>query len=376
MTSGNQLPAGDGPAAGTSSGRRMARVTFQVAAFILGLAMLGWCVSQAFQPANRDQLERLSDAAAWQIGALIALSLLSVVLDGVIFWVTLRPVRRLRPADVVAVNALAVFLAYLPFKLSVICRAAVHNRRDKVPLATIGAWFAAVALLLLAAVVPLVVASLWRGRIDAAWWAAAVGLALAGCGALVGVARMFRGDQGIDRLHRLVDPLRLRFVQSFLRTRVWANLHDGFAMIASPWATAAAVILRVVQMAAQGARFAVAADILGQHLGAGDALLVALVFFIAGVLSPAGNLGFREFFATRLAGPLAIAHSSSFAPVPLLVGATDAVVNLGCAAAALAWLRVDRLVRATGRQEAPPEAARPAAPAGEKAGAGPSRPRT
>ena len=55
-------------------------------------------------------------------------------------------------------------------------------------------------------------------------------------------------------------------------------------------------------------------------------------------------LGTREGGVVGLAGLLGI--SGGILPVTLLVGATEAVVNLAGAALGVAWLRPDRLLRA------------------------------
>src|SRR5690606_21428503 len=111
--------------------------------FLVGLALLGWCVSIALSPENREQLDRLADAGWRPIALLVVLSGLSLALNGAIFWLVLLPARRLRAADVIATNALATFLAYLPFKISLIVRALIHQRRDRVPLVLLGAWMSA-----------------------------------------------------------------------------------------------------------------------------------------------------------------------------------------------------------------------------------------
>ncbi|HRQ74272.1 MAG TPA: hypothetical protein PLU35_14715, partial [Phycisphaerales bacterium] len=132
------------------------RLAVQGLGFVAGLVLLGWCVRAALSPENREQLSKLGDAPAWAVAALLGLSVASVALNGLAFWCALLPARRLHASDVIATNALATFLNYLPFKLSAISRVVIHNRRDRVPLLTIGGWFGAVLGVMVVSLAPLV----------------------------------------------------------------------------------------------------------------------------------------------------------------------------------------------------------------------------
>lgn len=321
--------------------RRGVRLGVQIAGFALGLALLGWCVSLALSEPNRAGLERLRQASWGDVSLLLALSALSLVLNGLIFWATLRPARELSPADVTATNALATFLAYLPFKISLITRALVHNRRDHLPIVTIGAWMAAVAAVLAAVVGPLIVATSWRGRIDGAWAGAGIGGAAACLAGGVLLARMFAGARGQARLQRLAPGPARRL----LHARAWEHLHAGFAMLASPRWVGLSAGLRAADVAVQAARFAIAARIIGSPISADEALLFSLAYFVIGVVSPSGMLGVREGGTTLLAKLMAVTASEGYAVIALLVTVSEAVVNLAGAACAIAWLRPDRLMR-------------------------------
>jgi hypothetical protein len=348
-----ELPAG-GHAISLTRGRRL-RLIIQFIGFGIGLALLGLCIALALTPENREQLQRLSEASPLHVGTLLLLSLITLNINGLIFWVVLHPARRLRMLDMLAVNAVATFLIYLPFKLSALFRIAVHNRRDRIPLLTIGAWFAAVAILLLAAITPATLAAAWRQQIDLAWLAAT----LAGCAALglglIVMARVFRGDEGQTRLVRLAGSLRIGLLRRLAGSRAWSNLHAGFSMLSSAKAVAAATLLRLADLGVLAGRFVLAAAIFGIALPFDQALLISLAYFMVGVLSPFGVLGTREAGAVGMAAALFgtagadIAESAStFAAVALLVSATEAIVYLFCAALGLGWLRPDRLLRPPG----------------------------
>src|SRR5437899_1941022 len=87
--------------------RRLLRVLIQILGFAAGIASLGWCVTQAFKTNPHDpvnKFERLLDAPRELLIAMFALSFATMTVNGLLFWVGLLPVRRLRATDVVATN--------------------------------------------------------------------------------------------------------------------------------------------------------------------------------------------------------------------------------------------------------------------------------
>lgn len=346
----------------TSRSRSVLRAAFQVFGFLVGLSLLAWCASIAMRPENREQLDRLATAGWRPIALLVGLSAASLVLNGMIFWAVLLPARRLRATDVVATNALATFLAYLPFKISLIVRALIHQRRDGVPIVLLGAWMTAFVVAVTAVVGPLIAVSAWRERIDAAWFAAAAAAVAAVVIAGVATARQFAGERGLARLHRLTDPVPLPLLHTFLRSATFAHLHAGFAMLGDPTTALVWTVLRLADVGVQAARFAVAAAVVGVPLGHDEALLFSLTYFLIGAASPSGMLGTREGGTTALAALMAVASSESFAVVALVVTVTESVVNLTGAALAIAWLRPDRLLRLTAPTARPVPPAPPPSP--------------
>ncbi len=317
----------------------------QLVGFGAGVGLLVWCGMTALKPENRAQLARLGEADPLSLAMLFGFSLATLLLNGQIFWVVLRPEKRIDPIGMQATNAVATTLSYLPFKLSVLLRVAVHNRRDRVPLLTIAAWFGAVSVLVLVGLGPPAAMSVWRRGIDAVWWAGSlvgIGLALA---VTLGLAGFFAGKDGLVRIHRVLDPLRIGPLSRFIRGGAFARLHAIFAMLAHPRAVLPATVLRLLDIAAQTARFTVAASILGVGLGWQQALLIASTYFLIGMLSPFGMLGTREAGAVGLAQLLGISDAGdSLVVVILAVSATESLVNLVCAGAGVAWLRPDRLI--------------------------------
>lgn len=341
-------PEPDGPAQ-PSGPRRVARIALQCGGFIAGLALLGWCVSLAFKPENRHQLEHLREASPAQLLGLLGLSLATLLVNGLIFWVTIRPARRLRAPDVLATNAIATFLGYLPFKLGLVVRIAIHNRRDRLPLLTIGAWFAAMAITLSIAIWPPALAGLWRKTLDGPWLLTTAAAVISLTAAAILMARHFAGPPGLARLHRVFG--RLPIAGPAMHTRAFTQLHSGFDMLGHPRSTTAAVGLRLLDLVIISARFALASAIIGAPIPWDSAFLVAATFFIIGLLSPFGVLGTREAGVTGIAALLLPGGDSAgqnFAIVALLVSATEAIAYLAAAGVGLAWLRPDRLFRSAG----------------------------
>ncbi|MBK7403807.1 MAG: hypothetical protein IPJ41_04030 [Phycisphaerales bacterium] len=343
-----------GGAAGRGGARRAVRLVVQGVGFLLGLAMLGWCVRSALSPDNREQLAKLSEASIGQVAMLLALSAATLGANGLVFWATLRPVKRLRAFDVLATNALCTFLAYLPFKLGALTRIAIHNRRDKVPLLTIGAWFAAMFAVMLIAYVPMMGASLWRRGVDPVWWAAGIGGVAVMWGAAFTLARLFAGERGLARLHAVLDGAKLPGLRRLTTSDRFTQLHAGADMLASPGALAATTVLRLVDLVVISARFVVAGSIVGVAFGWEEAVLVASAYYLIGVVSPFGLLGAREAGTVWMAGALGLAASSgrpadeiarSLTVLTLFISGTESVVLLACAAAGVAWLRPDRLLK-------------------------------
>jgi len=329
-------------------GRSRLVLALQLLGFLIGLGLFGWTLSIALSPGNRAQLERLGGATLGEVALLLGLSSGTLVLNGLIFWAALVPAKRLRLADVQATNAIASFLSYLPFKLSVMARVVIHSRRDGVPVLTIGAWLGAVGVVMGVAFAPLVGASLWRKGLDPAWWAVVLG-GMAALGALVvGASRAFAHERGLARIHRWFDPLPVPILHRFLRSPAFARLHAGFAMTGDARVVAGTTGVRVIDVGVQAARFVVVARILDLPIGMEEATLVASTYFLIGVVSPAGSVGTREAGVVGLCEMLEIGGGTAFATAAVIVTATESIVFALGAATGIAWLRPDRLMRLSG----------------------------
>lgn len=323
------------------SGGSWARVIVQLVGFCLGIGLLTWCASIAFSADNRAQLSNLGDAHWSDVLLLVALSLTTLVLNSAAFWSMIRPVRHVPWRSVLGVNCVATALAYLPFKMSLVFRAAAHNRRDGVPLLTIGTWLGNVGTMMLAVIGPALLASLWRPEVDALWWGVAAGGSLAACVAILITARLFSHETLWSRLERfLAGPTGIEPAQAWRRlvrrSQVLPRAHEGIRMLAHPSAVFGGAAIRAADIAAQSARFLVAARIIGVELPPEQAVAAAAAYFIIGAVAPTGSLGFRE------AGVFALLDPKAFAIVVLTVTAVEMVVNLACAVPAALSLRRSR----------------------------------
>ncbi len=336
----------DGNAPPGGSMRGLVKIAVQLVGFVAGLALLGWCAREALKPGNREQLARLGEADGGQVALLFACSLATLALNGLIFWVVLLPEKRLKVSDMLATNAFATMLAYLPFKISVVARVALHNRRDGVALMTIAAWFGAIGAVVLVGLGPVSLVSLWRKGVDGVWWiASGAGIALS-LVLLLAIARAFAGERGLARIHRLLDPLRIGALTRFMRTEVFAKLHGVFGMLAHPGAVLGATALRLADVGVLTARFMVAASILGVGLGWEEGVLFASSYFLIGMLSPFGMLGTREAGSMGVAAALGFGDAGeSVAVVILLVTATESLSYLVAGVLGGVWVRPDRLIR-------------------------------
>ncbi len=336
-------------------GRNPTMIVVQIIGFLVGIAMLGWAVRIAMREENREQLAKLTHASPTEILLLLALATLSVGFNGFIFWAVINPVHKIRCTDVIATNAVATFLAYLPFKLSVVSRFVIHNRRDKIPVLTIGAWLLAVAVLMASVFGPVTLVSVWRKQTDPLWWIVSLGGIAAST--LVGsaLARQLAGDVGIDRLSRLGLGERVTGSRAFIR------LHSGFEMLGNTRAALIANAVRLLDVFTFALTFNLAARVIDMPLSAQDSLLLGASYFMIGAASPSGMLGAREAGIIGIAGLVGISSSavsetasgpSPIAAVVLFVTAVQAVVNLGCAGFGIAWLRA-RPGLGPGANEAP-----------------------
>ncbi len=340
---GSQSPDGAPTPPRAAKRSALANVMVQVLGFAVGVALLVWCARRAFSPENRVRLERLWDASAIDVAMLLGLSAALLAIDAAIFWVILRPVRRLDPIAVQATNAVATFLGLLPFKLGMLFRVASHQRRDAVPLAVIFVWFASFAVLMLAGLVPLIVAAVVAKKINAAWVGVVLGVTALLVGAIVVSARLFAGERGQARL--MTSFGRIAPLHRFLSSKLWKQLHAAFDMLSDVRVVSIAVGLRVLYVAVLAGQFFLASRVLREPMAPDRALMLASTYYVVGAASPAGQVGTREGATAWLAKELDLGDPGVFAAIPLFVTSASVLVQLPLAALGLLYLRPDRWAR-------------------------------
>lgn len=329
-------------AQGTSGGRR--RLMVQALGILVSMALLAWTLTGVLKPDSRAKLESVLHAPPASLALLLSLSLASLLCNGTTFWLTLRALRPVPFVGTQAANAIATFLGYLPFKLSIISRLIIHHRRDGVPVVALGAWLAANAVLMLGVLGCVIAARLWRGAVDPVFFAAAAGLLLLFGVVLCTAARLFAGPAGRARYNALAA--RLGMLGRLMTSRFFAHLLAGFDILARPGIVAGVVLVRLLDLAAQTGRFVVAASIVGAPLTWGNALLPAAAFFIIGAGNPAGAVGGREGGASGIAALLhleLVMPLDTFKVITLVVSGSEILLITAVAIVSTVYVRPDRL---------------------------------
>lgn len=296
------------------------RIVAQGVGLLISLALLGWAISLALGEGNQASWDAMRSAHWQTVGILVGLSLVSLALNGLMFWLTLRPLRRLKPLEVIGVNAISTFLSILPFKVGLATRVLIHHRRDGVRFRFIVAWMAGMGALALATLIPLAAAGLWRKNLDLLWWVVAIGGLL-----LCNTAGVVLG--------------RIAERQTWL-----ARLSLGsYQIVRDPATVIGHLALRLLDIAILAGRFTAAAAIAGRALPPDQAILIATTYFLLSVLAPAGTLGFREAGVAAL-GLARGLDEAALALIALIVSVAEIASAFALAVPAAIALRVDRLL--------------------------------
>ncbi len=278
---------------------------------MVGVALLAWIVQRALKEGHWD---RLADAPPAALALLLGCTVASAVLNGSIFWITVRPLKPLGWWDLQRLNLVANMLNYAPVRLGALARVLYHMRVDRLRLVEVGAWFAIVGYVLVLGVGACGVATLARPRLDWAW-------------ALLVVAQLVAGAVVLRMCSRI--PLA-------------ASLGAGVDRLAGDNAAiGGALLLRLADVAAYTGRMAAAAWILEVRLSGSDTVLLALVALL-GSLIPLGRVGFREFCVLLAAQRLSIAAGDvdkATAQLALVESAGEAAVFVPLGAIWLWWFR-------------------------------------
>lgn len=301
----------------------------QILAAAASLGLLAWCVWLAWGRLQHADAGAILTRAPTATAALVGLTAMSVLLSGLMFHAALAGARTIPVWRVVGVNAIASLAAFLPLKLGAFIRAAVHHRRDGLPIRLIVAWFATVGGVSALALAPFAGMSLLRGAADGLWW-------IAGAAAVA--------------LLTLAAPVVARFAHH--RPALRALTLGSAELAASPRRVAGPVLFRLLDGASVAARFVVAGHLVGSPLSWSTAIALAPVFVLVGSASPAGVLGAREGALTGMAllPGTAGAAPGEIALVALTVTAGEALTHIVLGSIAAFALRLDRVLLAGPRR--------------------------
>jgi hypothetical protein len=300
-----------------ASKRRAREVIVQLIGFALGILFIVWCARQAFGGDGFDVvLERLRVAPTWLVIVALSATLVSLVTNGLIFWCTIRPVRAIGWLELQAVNLLASFLNYAPFRIGLVARVAYHWRVQGMGPGLMGAWLVAVLLSICVAFVAVSLAMPLAPRVG-----------LAGT-FLVIVAASACATWGIRRVSGTAWAAR------------W--LRGAQPMLVQPQAFGLAVALRIIDIVAWTVRMVAVAAILGAPLTLTQAALLGLAAF-ALAQNPLGRFGFREAGVAWIASHLFAGSmtgdelTATFARIAMIESAAEAALTIPLGGIATLW---------------------------------------
>jgi hypothetical protein len=320
------------------------RAAVQAIGFALGIALVAWVVKGAIEvaqdPSRAGILESVSAAwrdRPWLVAGLGITTVLSLVIDGALFWLVLLPVRRLGFMEIQWLTCVTATSNFFPVRLGIPVRYAYALLANRLTFVQATAWYVALTLVILVSLAS-VVAATALVPVPGPSWAALVLCSLA------------VGGFALQRAAGL----------GFVRAR----MGEWTRMLTTPSTYWAGSVLRVIEVLLWIVRMWCAAEILG--LGLSFATVTVLgVAAIAVMLNPFGRIGFREAATVLVAnwmagGGIDVAHADGgFKQLAILesLGEMFTTIPLGIVAIPflVAWYRARRREAAAGQPSAAPE---------------------
>ncbi len=296
------------------------RLAIQLIGFAIGLGLIVWLARSAFQTDGRDGLR--NRATTGTLAGLIACSLASILINGMNFWIVVRPVRREGFWAIQSVNATASMLNFAPIRLGLVSRYIYHMRVDRMSFLFVTGWIFAIVISLMIVMGSASLATVLHPSIDM-WWlliaSVPIGLAI------------------------ILLPLLIRIPAIQKKTR------GSERMLSDRTALSGSLILRFLDLLTWAGRLWFASVLLDTGLSAGDVLLLS-IFAVIMSLNPLGRIGFREAAIAWIAPMLAESTLSSdeldaqFAQLALIESGAEAMVVIPVGLMAAIWwvLRVRR----------------------------------
>jgi hypothetical protein len=296
------------------------RMAAQAVGFAVGIALVAWVVKGAIDAANDPSRAGILECvrAAWEsrpwlVAGIALTTVLSLVIDGALFWLILLPVRRLGFMEIQWLTFVTATSNFFPVRLGIPVRYAYAMLANRMGFLEATAWFVALTLVILVSL-GAVVAATAAVPVPGVAWALLVLVALAAGGWI------------LQRAAGL-GPVRTR-------------MGDWTPMLTTPRTYWAGALLRVAEVLLWVVRMWCAAEILG--LGLSFATVTVLgVASIAVMLNPVGRIGFREATTVVVAnwmagGGLDVAHADAgFKQLALLesLGEMATTIPMGIVAA-------------------------------------------
>jgi hypothetical protein len=299
-------------AGSTSSLLTPRKILIQTIGFLVGMGLLAWIVYGAVRGGN---WEPILHANPLLVAGLAGCSLISALINGVIFWVVIRPVAPLRLRDLTWVNLTTAILNYAPIRAGLLARVAYHLRVDRMKLVQILSWLVAISFTMVLTLGACVVATILRPQID--WlWALLIGGQL-----LLG---------GLMTIAMMGQPIVVKFGRGLDR------------MLRNPIALWGAIIMRLIDIGAYFGRMSCAVAILQLKFTWSQIMILALAA-LALSINPLGRFGYREAGIAIVASLLASSGSNELRgqmdQLALLESAGEAIVFIPLGLIALVWYR-------------------------------------
>ncbi|MBX3353590.1 MAG: hypothetical protein KF684_11715 [Phycisphaeraceae bacterium] len=300
------------------------RIAVQALGAAIGVVLFVWTIRLAFTPQNQESIQGLLRAGPLLIFVMFLLNLATIVINGLGFWIASKPVRPVPALSCILTNAVASFLAFLPFKTSFIVRVLIHNKRDGVSMRLMVPWMLGFGLSTIGAFFPMLLASTLAPQIGWRW----VPLGVAGAYVCTVIGSLL-GKLASKR----VAWLRALSLGSYVVVR------DTPVML---WACT----FRLLDTGVQAGRFLVVAAAMGISLPIERAVFDATVYYMIGSASPGGVLGFREGGLAWFASLLNLDDDAINEVALLALAVTGAEAAFFCVFAVIAAgvMRLDRLV--------------------------------
>lgn len=311
-------------------GRRFSKklIVLQALGGVFGVGVLAAAIYFATSEENAEGLRKLQQAPTHLIAMLGLLSFGTIATWGVLFTVTVKPLHTIPYMRTIAVNAIATFVAAVPFKLSIALRGLIHHKGDGVPIKDCLAWFAALSGLTILTMLGLAGIALYTQSANALFYSLAlIWIVTAHLVSLV-VSRWTERRAIQAESQDTMNAARWMRRVSLGVTRI--HQHPRQLLVTG--------VLRVVEIAITALRFTVAAQMVGVILPVPDAMILALTFSVISILAPTGTLGLREGGTTLVATAGGLTPETA-ALIALVVSVAELATAFAFAIPATLWIK-------------------------------------